>query len=73
MNGKGSTRRKGKPGAYEAGWKRIFARKPKCCGKSGCTNPVAEEHTCPYAREINHDNRLCACCADCAHECSQDI
>ncbi len=79
MNGKGSKRRPGKPGAYEAGWARIFKERkgtpPRkgCVGRTGCHNPATEEHTCPYATEINDDNRLCTCCADCQHECAMDI
>lgn len=41
----------------------------------GCTcgAPQAKApHTCPYA-EINHDARLCTCCADCQQRCSDEI
>lgn len=39
---------------------------------STCNNNDAqEEHTCPYAEEINGDSDiLCDCCSDCEHECS---
>jgi len=40
------------------------------CGK----NPASEEHTCPYASEINGDDEsLCTCCADCEDECCMAI
>ncbi len=46
----------------------------KCCGRASCTNPATEEHTCPYAEDINNDSTtLCTCCADCQHECAMDI
>lgn len=42
---------------------------------SRCNNNDAqEEHTCPYAEEINGDSdSLCDCCSDCEHECCMDI
>ncbi len=49
------------------------SRQTKCPGRAGCDNHSTEEHTCPYATEINDDNRLCTCCADCQHECAMDI
>ena len=39
----------------------------------GCTNPATEPHTCPYAEEINGNDRLCTCCAECTHQCAMDI
>lgn len=81
MSGKGSKRRVGKPGAYEAGWKRVFGRraeaerlasipKERTCA---CGNPPVEDHTCPYAEEINGDDRLCDCCDDCRRACAWAI
>lgn len=42
---------------------------------SRCNNNDAQqEHTCPYAEEINGDcEGLCDCCTDCEHECYMDI
>ena len=38
------------------------------------TNDAADEHTCPYATEINGDyESLCDCCDDCKNECCMDI
>lgn len=46
----------------------------KCGARDGCQNPAEEDHTCPYAEEINEDyESLCNCCSDCAHECAMDI
>lgn len=45
-----------------------------CCGRGDCKNPAAEDHTCPFAEEINGDfESLCNCCDDCAYECAMDI
>ena len=42
---------------------------PKC--KVGT---AIEDHTCPYASEINDDNEsLCDCCEDCIGNCADDI
>ncbi len=74
---KGSKRRPGAAGAYEAGWERVFGRsaKPETCGaRDGCANPAEEPHTCPYAEEINNDSeKTCTCCAACQRECAMDI
>jgi len=33
-----------------------------------------EDHTCPYAEDINDDHTtLCNCCEVCQHECAMDI
>jgi hypothetical protein len=38
------------------------------------TNDASDDHTCPYAEEINDDHEsLCDCCADCENECCMDI
>lgn len=52
--------------------KPIVSSSGKCsrCQK----NDASEDHTCPYAEEINDDHEsLCDCCADCEHECCMDI
>jgi len=37
-------------------------------------NESSEEHTCPYAEEINEDSETtCTCCDFCAHECCMEI
>ena len=37
-------------------------------------NPALEDHTCPYAEEINNDyDSTCNCCEECAHEYAMDI
>ena len=42
---------------------------PKC--KVGT---AIEDHTCPYAEEINEDHEsLCDCCEDCIRECAMNI
>ena len=50
-----------------------FLNPSKKCDK--CNSKDAEqEHTCPYAEEINDDHEtMCNCCSDCAHECCMDI
>jgi hypothetical protein len=33
-----------------------------------------EEHTCPYAEEINGDSEsLCSCCDYCTQQCANDV
>lgn len=32
-----------------------------------------QEHTCPYALEINDDESLCNCCPYCEELCADDI
>lgn len=45
-----------------------------CGGRSSCKNAPVEEHTCPYAEDINGDHEtLCTCCEDCTRECADDI
>jgi len=37
-------------------------------------NRKENEHTCPYAEEMNDDHEsLCNCCRECTHECAMDI
>jgi hypothetical protein len=38
-------------------------------------NDAADEHTCPYQREINDDDEFltCNCCDECTQECIWDI
>lgn len=52
---------------------KYMEEKPTPC--RGCGGkPSKEEHTCPYAEEINgDDSSLCNCCDDCSHECAMDI
>lgn len=39
-----------------------------------CECPSDDEHTCPFAEEINGDyESLCTCCDDCTDQCAQDI
>lgn len=41
------------------------------CGGKGIAE---DDHTCPYAEEINNDREsLCNCCNVCANECAMDI
>jgi hypothetical protein len=43
------------------------------CGSCNL-NPSNEGHTCPYAEEINNNEKtLCDCCDECTHECCMDI
>lgn len=45
-----------------------------CFGHCRCGNPGTEEHTCPYAEDINNDSEsLCNCCNECAGQCAMDI
>lgn len=47
----------------------------KACGNTcnGCGHQGTEPHPCPFLAEIEDDHEsLCACCADCEHECAQD-
>ncbi len=38
------------------------------------TRPREEDHTCPFAEDVNGDfDSLCDCCDDCTHECAMDI
>lgn len=46
-----------------------YAAKPKC----SCGQPGEEDHTCPYAEEINGSDALCNCCSDCQYECCMAI
>ena len=39
------------------------------CGKQPATAP----HKCPYQDEINDDQSLCRCCADCEEQCATQI
>jgi hypothetical protein len=33
-----------------------------------------DEHTCPYAEDINNDSEtLCTCCEYCTQQCADDI
>lgn len=44
----------------------------KCCRCE--SSEGTEDHTCPYAEEINDDHEsLCNCCADCTSQCADDI
>jgi len=52
--------------------------KPHVSSSGKCSrcqkNDASEDHTCPYAEEINDDHEsLCDCCADCEYECGMDI
>lgn len=52
--------------------------KPDVMGSIKCQhcnkNEATEEHTCPYAEEINNDSEsMCNCCDECCHECAMDI
>jgi hypothetical protein len=39
-----------------------------------CAENLEDEHTCPFAEEINDDSEtLCNCCDDCTHECGMSI
>lgn len=38
------------------------------------TNRAQDEHTCPYAEDINDDGEtLCDCCSSCEENCRMDI
>ena len=44
------------------------------CQRPECGNPAAEDHTCPFAYEINDDHETeCNCCDDCTQDCADDI
>jgi hypothetical protein len=46
----------------------------KCPSNFDCGKAATEDHTCPYAEDINNDSEsLCNCCDDCANECAMDI
>jgi len=36
-------------------------------------NPAIEAHTCPYAKGMHGDKRLCTCCDACTQQCGEDI
>lgn len=37
-------------------------------------NDACDDHTCPYAEEINNDSEsTCNCCDECTQECAMDI
>lgn len=39
-----------------------------------CGKHYYEEHTCPYAVEINDDHEtLCTCCPHCEAQCAWDV
>ena len=49
-----------------------FLRGVDVCQRHG--KPLQDEHTCPYAEEINDDHEsLCRCCEDCEQDCGDDI
>lgn len=43
------------------------------CDHYGCDKPAKAPHACPFKQEINDDETLCTCCADCEHECMMEI
>jgi hypothetical protein len=43
----------------------------ECCT---CDKHHYDEHTCPFAEEINDDSEtLCNCCPYCEYQCAMDI
>jgi len=48
-----------------------MSKEPERCT---CNEEHIEEHTCPYAEEINNDyETLCRCCEYCQDQCRMDI
>lgn len=44
------------------------------CTSCRCGEPGEDEHTCPFAEDINDDHEsLCNCCAECQYQCAMDI
>ena len=44
------------------------------CQSCHKNNGTKELHSCPYASDINNDDKeACNCCDECAHECLMDI
>jgi len=44
-------------------------REEKCT----CDEESHEYHSCPYASEINNEERECNCCPHCHQQCADDI
>jgi len=43
-------------------------------GTCRCGGDEVDEHTCPYAEDINDDHEtLCRCCPKCQQDCADDI
>ena len=58
-------------GLIEAGLAKEI--KPKLCQQCK-KNKATEPHTCPYAEDVQGDNKtLCNCCEDCEGGCAHDI
>lgn len=53
----------------------IILKHGYCTGNHcGGKNIAEEDHSCPYAEEINGDYLSeCNCCSDCQLECANDI
>jgi len=44
------------------------------CERCKSNSGTDENHTCPFAEEINGDYEAnCNCCEECYHECCMDI
>jgi hypothetical protein len=59
--------------APSAGKARHKAPRPKKVPPCKCGAKGQPDHTCPYATEINEDDRKCNCCDECAYQCAMDI
>lgn len=42
-------------------------------GNCTCDTYTERFHTCPFASEINGNDRLCSCCEYCTGQCAADI
>lgn len=41
--------------------------------KRQCGHPNAVPTFCPYSRDVDDEVVPCECCAECSHECAQDV
>lgn len=66
--------------AKQEGWKNargigwVCSECAKDATKCRCGKPGSPLHTCPFASDVENDNKsLCNCCDDCTSECAMDI
>jgi len=45
----------------------------KLCDKCGINPASEEEQICPFASEINEDQKTCNCCDQCYRRCLEEV
>ena len=52
----------------------VNSKTKKCEGQwGGCDKVGLDPHTCPFASDIDDDNKLCNCCENCQDSCHNNI